>query len=29
MGEGKNNFIIEYNEPENRLAEMEDQIQPQ
>ena len=28
MGEGKNNFIIEYNEPENRLAEMEDQIQP-
>lgn len=24
MGEGKNNFIIEYNEPENRLAEMED-----
>jgi len=25
MGEGKNNFIIEYNEPENRLAEMEDQ----
>jgi hypothetical protein len=29
MGEGKNNFIIEYNEPENRLAELEDQIQPQ
>lgn len=29
MGEGKNNFIIEYNEPENRLAEMEDQVQPQ
>jgi hypothetical protein len=29
MGEGKNNFIIEYNEPENRLAEMEDLIQPQ
>jgi len=28
MGEGKNNFIIEYNEPENRLAELEDQIQP-
>jgi hypothetical protein len=25
MGEGKNNFIIEYNEPENRLAELEDQ----
>lgn len=24
MGEGKNNFIIEYNEPENRLAELED-----
>jgi len=24
IGEGKNNFIIEYNEPENRLAEMED-----
>lgn len=23
-GEGKNNFIIEYNEPENRLAEMEE-----
>ena len=29
IGEGKNNFIIEYNEPENRLAEMEDDIQPQ
>lgn len=28
IGEGKNNFIIEYNEPENRLAEMEDDIQP-
>lgn len=28
-GEGKNNFIIEYNEPENRLAEMEDILQPQ
>ena len=27
IGEGKNNFIIEYNEPENRLAEMEDQNQ--
>ena len=24
MGEGKNNFIIEYNEPENRLADLED-----
>jgi segregation and condensation protein A len=23
LGEGKNNFIIEYNEPENRLQEME------
>jgi segregation and condensation protein A len=23
-GEGRNNFIIEYNEPENRLAELED-----
>jgi segregation and condensation protein A len=29
IGEGKNNFIIEYNEPENRLAEMEDENQPQ
>lgn len=28
IGEGKNNFIIEYNEPENRLAELEDQNQP-
>lgn len=28
-GEGKNNFIIEYNEPENRLAELEDIHQPQ
>ena len=28
-GEGKNNFIIEYNEPENRLAELEDTHQPQ
>jgi segregation and condensation protein A len=28
IGEGKNNFIIEYNEPEDRLAEMEDQNQP-
>jgi segregation and condensation protein A len=27
VGEGKNNFIIEYNEPEQRLAEMEEQIQ--
>lgn len=25
LGEGKNNFIIEYNEPENRLAELEDE----
>ncbi len=24
IGEGKNNFIIEYNEPENRLADLED-----
>jgi segregation and condensation protein A len=24
IGEGKNNFIIEYNEPENRIAEMEE-----
>jgi segregation and condensation protein A len=22
IGEGKNNFIIEYNDPENRLAEL-------
>ena len=30
IGEGKNNFIIEYNEPENRLAELEeDNQQPQ
>ncbi|MBL7739138.1 MAG: segregation/condensation protein A [Chitinophagaceae bacterium] len=29
IGEGKNNFIIEYNEPENRLAEMEEDNQPQ
>lgn len=27
VGEGKNNFIIEYNEPEQRLAELEEQIQ--
>ncbi|MFI5186713.1 MAG: segregation and condensation protein A [Chitinophagales bacterium] len=27
IGEGKNNFIIEYNEPENRLAELEQEIQ--
>jgi len=27
IGEGRNNFIIEYNEPENRLAELEDEIQ--
>ena len=29
LGEGKNNFIIEYNEPENRLAEIEEINQPQ
>lgn len=29
IGEGKNNFIIEYNEPDNRIAEMEDIHQPQ
>ena len=28
IGEGKNNFIIEYNEPENRLAELEEINQP-
>lgn len=28
IGEGKNNFIIEYNEPENRIAELEEDIQP-
>ncbi|MGQ0738141.1 MAG: segregation and condensation protein A [Bacteroidota bacterium] len=28
-GEGKNNFIIEYNEPENRLAELEEFQTPQ
>jgi segregation and condensation protein A len=28
IGEGKNNFIIEYNEPENRLAELEEDNQP-
>lgn len=27
IGEGMNNFIIEYNEPENRLAELEDENQ--
>ena len=27
IGEGKNNFIIEYNEPENRLAEFEEEQQ--
>src|SRR5690606_10471506 len=26
IGEGKNNFIIEYNEPENRLAELEEEM---
>ena len=25
IGEGKNNFIIEYNDPENRLAELEEE----
>ena len=25
IGEGSNNFIIEYNEPENRLAELEEE----
>jgi len=29
IGEGKNNFIIEYNEPENRLAELEEENQLQ
>jgi segregation and condensation protein A len=29
IGEGKNNFIIEYNEPEKRLAELEEDNQPQ
>lgn len=29
IGDGKNNFIIEYNEPDNRLAELEDDNQPQ
>lgn len=29
VGEGKNNFIVEYNEPENRLAELEETNQPQ
>jgi segregation and condensation protein A len=28
IGEGMNNFIIEYNEPENRLAELDEQNQP-
>lgn len=28
VGEGKNNFIIEYNEPENRIAELEGSDQP-
>ena len=27
IGEGKNNFIIEYNEPENRIAELEGENQ--
>jgi segregation and condensation protein A len=29
IGEGMNNFIIEYNEPENRLAELEEDNQSQ
>lgn len=29
IGEGRNNFIIEYNEPEDRLADLEDIHQPQ
>ena len=29
IGEGMNNFIIEYNEPENRLAELDEINQPQ
>jgi segregation and condensation protein A len=29
IGEGRNNFIIEYNEPENRLAELEEENQLQ
>ena len=29
IGEGMNNFIIEYNEPEDRLAELEEENQPQ
>jgi segregation and condensation protein A len=28
VGEGRNNFIIEFNEPENRIAEMEGSDQP-
>jgi segregation and condensation protein A len=28
IGEGKNNFIIEYNEPEDRLADLEESHQP-
>ncbi len=27
IGEGKNNFIIEYNEPEKRLAELDDELE--
>jgi segregation and condensation protein A len=26
IGEGRNNFIVEYNEPENRLADLEDNL---
>jgi len=29
IGEGKNNFIIEFNEPEDRIAELEELNQPQ
>lgn len=29
IGEGMNNFIIEYNEPENRIAELEAERQPE
>jgi segregation and condensation protein A len=28
IGTGKNNFIIEYNDPENRLVELEEINQP-
>lgn len=29
IGDGKNNFIVEYNDPEQRLAELEEENQPQ